>query len=232
MELFLKQFSILISGEFQRRPSGGCFCQSVSVSVCLHPSLQASIHGCGCGAAPSIPSCARRSAGIQPRSDSDGGWHWRALTPHSRCLAWDTRVVWRKLKIKRWGPGCGQPSRASAVRGGGRGGGGSISSAFCITRIKVSQNCCQSRARATQGTWCAAKELFLRGLITCRSGGAERCSSIAPTDSGGRFSWPHPDASSSRASGLLEKFSIKTFRGSIWFPWKCQHVFISFCQAN
>lgn len=69
---------------------------------------------------------------------------------------------------------------ASAVRGGGRGGGGSGGSAFCTTRIKVSQNCCESGAGATQSTRCARKELFLRELITWRSGAAEGYSQALP----------------------------------------------------
>lgn len=154
MKLFLKQFSILISGKFKQHPSGGWFCQAVSMSVCLYPSL--GIHG-----SPSIPSCARS----EPQHPAPL-WQWLRLTLTSThtpfsgsfCLASHTRVVWPKLKIKHLGLGCGHFSCASAVRGGGRGGEGS---AFCTTRIKVRQNCCESRAGATQSTRCARKELFL-----------------------------------------------------------------------
>jgi len=45
-------------------------------------------------------------------------------------------------------------------------GGGSRVSAFCTTRFKVSQNCCESKVSATQSTWLAVKGIFLLEVIT------------------------------------------------------------------
>lgn len=223
MELFLKQFSVLIPGKFKQHPSGGWLCQSVSVSVCLYPSLQAPV-AVAAEQQPRMPSSA-----CSKLQDPAPLWHWLGLTQTSTYTpfsALDTRVVWQKLKIKRLGLGCGQFFSFPALRSArGREG----SSAFCTTRIKVSQNCCESTAGATQSTWWAGKKAFppRNNHLQVRRGWGML--GHCPQRTSRAFSWPRPDASSSWASGLLENFPSKLSGEVSDSLENVSMFFISFC---
>lgn len=108
----------------------------------------------------------------------------------------------------------------SAVRGGGRGAPRSAPLASRSARTAARAQPEPPRARGG-----LEKKLFLREIITCRSGGAEGCSGIAPTESAGHLAGHAPMRAAPEPQGSWKIFH-QNFQGKYLIPLKMSACFL------